>query len=190
MTFVQTPRLILRRFRWEDLDELAVLLADPEVMRFSVHGPYDYATVRDQALPAYIDSFDHPEGLIRLAIEVKATGRLIGFAGLARQILDDQPEIETGYRLLRDCWGHGYATEAVTAIRDYAFRNLGLKRLVAVIDPQNVRSQRVAEKIGMTFEKMAAFHGRLIRVYTISAERMMEITAGDPKSGRDGPTVR
>lgn len=170
MTVLHTPRLMLRPFRPEDLAALAALLADPEVMRYSVHGPLDLVTVREQTLPSYIESIDHPQGLMRLAIELLAGGQMIGFVGLGRQTLDGRDEVETGYRLFREYWGQGYATEAVIAMREFAFGPLGLERLIAVIDPQNVRSQRVAEKAGLAFEKLAPYHGRLIRVYAALAD--------------------
>ncbi|MSR60370.1 MAG: N-acetyltransferase [Planctomycetaceae bacterium] len=64
-----------------------------------------------------------------------------------------QPETEIGYRLARPHWGRGYATEAARALRDYGFGTLSLARLIALIDPRNAASIRVAEKIGLRYEK-------------------------------------
>jgi RimJ/RimL family protein N-acetyltransferase len=86
--------------------------------------------------------------------------RVVGYAGLFHfPDIDGQPEIEVGYRLAQSSWGQGFATEAVAAIRDYAFNVLCLPRLIAMIDPQNTASIRVAEKIGMHFEKEVMFEG-------------------------------
>jgi RimJ/RimL family protein N-acetyltransferase len=82
-----------------------------------------------------------------------------------------RPEIELGYRLARLAWGRGYATEAAHAVRDLAFTTLGLKRLIAMIDPANGASIRVAEKIGMQYEKDIVFGGynHPDRIYSISS---------------------
>src|SRR4051812_40748374 len=82
------------------------------------------------------------------AVVEKSTRDVIGYCGLSRfEDVGGQPETEVGYRLIRSAWGHGYATEAATAVRDYAFDTLSLTRLIAIIDPRNVASIRVAEKI-------------------------------------------
>jgi RimJ/RimL family protein N-acetyltransferase len=68
-------------------------------------------------------------------------------------------EVEIGYRLARSAWRQGYATEAARAVRDYAFFTLGIRRLIALIDPENLASVRVAEKIGMRYEKEVMLEG-------------------------------
>jgi RimJ/RimL family protein N-acetyltransferase len=67
--------------------------------------------------------------------------------------------VELGYRLARSAWGKGYATEATIAVRDHAFTSLGMKRLIAIIDPSNLASVRVAEKLGMRFESEVMLEG-------------------------------
>jgi RimJ/RimL family protein N-acetyltransferase len=84
----------------------------------------------------------------------KTHSAVLGYCGLFHfPDIDGQPEIEIGYRLSRSFWRQGYATEAVLAVRDYGFNVLCLPRLVALIDPQNVASIRVAEKVGTKYEK-------------------------------------
>jgi len=96
---------------------------------------------------------------------------VIGFCGLTRfDDVDGQPEIEIGYRLARAYWEQGLATEAALAVRDYACSQLGLRRLIALIDAENVRSIRVAEKIGLHHEKDTLFREKPVRVYAISFE--------------------
>jgi RimJ/RimL family protein N-acetyltransferase len=73
--------------------------------------------------------------------------------------VNGQSEIEVGYRLARESWGRGYATEAVRGVCEYAFRSLGLTRLIAMIDPANVDSIRVAQKAGMAYEQDIMFEG-------------------------------
>jgi RimJ/RimL family protein N-acetyltransferase len=176
---LETDRLLLRRFCAEDLSGLMTVLGDPEVMRFSVSGALDEATVKTSTLPSYIASYDGPLRLGRWAIIRKGDGGLIGFAGLGPQTLDECEEIEIGYRLARQEWGRGYATEAVVALRDYAFDVKRLPRLIAIIDPSNMRSQRVAEKIGMRYERDAPFYGRSIRVYAMTSHERRTTIAAD-----------
>lgn len=92
-------------------------------------------------------------------IEQQSHG-LLGYCGLFYfPDVNGQPEVEIGYRLAQSAWGKGYATEASIAVRDYALGILGMKRLIAIIDPSNVASIRVAEKIGMHYEQDVMFDG-------------------------------
>lgn len=85
---------------------------------------------------------------------------VIGYCGLFFfPDIDGQTEVEIGYRLAKSAWGKGYATEAAKAVRDFAFTALGIKRLIAMIDPSNVPSIHVAKKIGMTYEKEVMLEG-------------------------------
>ncbi len=94
------------------------------------------------------------------AVVTKSNPEVIGYCGLFYfPDLGGQPEIEIGYRLARSAWGLGYATEAAHAVRDYAFSTLGMKRLIAMIDPSNIASIHVAEKIGMQYEKDIMLEG-------------------------------
>jgi RimJ/RimL family protein N-acetyltransferase len=88
------------------------------------------------------------------AVVERSRREVIGYSGLFYfPDVGGQPEVEVGYRLVHTAWGKGYATEAAQAVRDYAFTKLGIKRLIALIDPGNIASIRVAEKIGMHYEK-------------------------------------
>ncbi len=169
MIVLETPRLLVRRFTLADADAVAEILGDPEVMRFSVSGPMNSEQVRIKTIGDYLASYDNDLGIGRWAIERRLDGRLIGFCGLMPQEVDGHKEIEIGYRLARDAWGQGLATEAVLAVRDYAFTRLGLARLIAIIDPENVASQRVAIKAGLRYEKNFIFHQRNVRVYAVES---------------------
>jgi RimJ/RimL family protein N-acetyltransferase len=108
------------------------------------------------------------------AVVEKSSGNLIGYCGLFYfPDINGQPEIEIGYRLAREAWGQGYATEAVLAVRDLAFDSLGLTRLIAMVDPDNAASIRVAEKAGMTYEQDVVFQGYTHpdRVYSVGRDR-------------------
>ena len=144
-----TPRLLLRRWRREDREPFAALNADPEVMRH-FRAPLDRA-----ASDAFVDrieaSFDEL-GYGLWAVEVVADGRFIGFTGLARHTFPAPftPCVEVGWRLARDAWGHGYATEAARAALDVGFGELRLAEIVSMTAASNVRSQAVMRRLGMT----------------------------------------
>jgi [ribosomal protein S5]-alanine N-acetyltransferase len=166
MKVVETPRLILRYFKEDDLDQIASILADPDVMRFSLSGP----KTREQTqefLEAVFYSYEYRKRGLYAVIH-KADTNLIGFCGLLDWEIDGQPEIEIGYRLDPAYWRQGLGTEAAIAVRDYGLNQLKLKRLIAVIQPENKASIRVAEKLGMRAEKEMDFKGLLVRVYALS----------------------
>jgi RimJ/RimL family protein N-acetyltransferase len=146
MTMLTTARLALREMTPADLDDMAALLGDPEVMRH-----YPKPRSRDEAL----DWIEWNQGLYRRygyglwLMTLRSTGEFLGDCGLTPQPVGGRPEIEVGYHVRADRQGNGYATEAATAARDYARDVLGLTRLVAIIAPGNEPSQRVARKIGL-----------------------------------------
>jgi [ribosomal protein S5]-alanine N-acetyltransferase len=109
---------------------------------------------------------EHGHGLY--AVVLKATGDVIGDCGLVTQQIDGGPELEVGYHLRRDQWGHGYATEAVRGCMQYAFRTLGAAKVISLIQPENLPSRRVAERNGMTVERSVSFHGLPHLVYAMS----------------------
>lgn len=147
-----TPRLRLRQWRDEDLEQMAELNEDPEVYEFLSRRPD-----RAETAAGIERSIAHFEryGFGHFAVEGRAgdvAGQLLGFAGVRYPTFI--PEVahrpELGYRLGRPFWGRGYATEASQAARDDAFERVGLSELISLIDPGNRRSQRVAEKMGMS----------------------------------------
>lgn len=168
MTVLQTKRLTLRRFTQIDDRALACVFADPKVMRFGD------GIKSDEWIQDWVDgciSGYRDRGWGPLAVIENASGNLIGYCGLFHiPDVNGRPEIEIGYRFARESWGRGYATEAVLAVRDWAFDSLGLTRLVAMIDPNNTASIRVAEKAGMEYEQDVVFEGYTHpdRVYAIS----------------------
>jgi len=154
-----TERLRLRPLARDDLDLLATLFSDPEVMRFSL-GLLD----REQAL----EKLDRmlATGWDSFVVERIEDDRFAGICGLAPQTVDDIDEVELGYRLMPDSWGRGIATEAARACRDHAFETLGLPRIISIIEAANVASIRVVEKVGLRFEKETRMWERPVRVYS------------------------
>jgi [ribosomal protein S5]-alanine N-acetyltransferase len=169
--FLETPRLTLRPFSEEDLDRLAELMADSDFMRFSL-GVY----MREQTAASLEKLLDWDrDGLpSQFAVIVRSKGLLAGYCGFYPQQIDGENEIEIGYRLDPQYWNRGFTTEAARAIRDHAFRDLKLPRLISLIHSENMPSRRVAEKNGMTPEKETIYRGFRTVVFAISRERWLE----------------
>ena len=149
-----TDRLTLRGWREDDAEPYAAITADPEVMRF-MGGTLDPAQAwREIAL--YLGHFDL-RGYGLWAVE--RDGELIGRVGLWRPA--GWPGLEVGWLLGRPAWGHGYATEAARAAVEFAWIELGAEQLISLIAPDNVASQRVAERLGM----------RRLRDYSLRGKR-------------------
>ena len=146
---VETPRLLLRDWTDADAEPFAAMNADPRVMEFFPRG-LDRAD--SDSLISHIRASITRDGFGLYAVEAKDTGAFVGFTGLARPGFDApfMPAIEIGWRLARESWGNGYATEAAGAAVDHAFGSLGLDALVSYTTEWNRRSRRVMEKIGMT----------------------------------------
>ena len=151
MTELRTERLLLRQWREEDREPFAALNADPVVME---HFP---STMTREASDAFVD-FNMitigARGWGLWAVEVTETRTFIGFVGLNEATFEAHftPALEIGWRLARDAWGRGYATEAARAVTDFARDELGLAEIVSFTSTTNVRSQRVMERIGMTHD--------------------------------------
>jgi [ribosomal protein S5]-alanine N-acetyltransferase len=158
MLTLNTERLILRYFHILDSEAMFRIFGDAEVMRYG-NGVQSREWVRDW-LRNCIEHDYQSWGFGPYAVIEKSDGNVLGYCGLFYfSDIDGQAEIEIGYRLARSAWGKGYATEAALAVRDFAFTSLGIQRLIAMIDPANVASIRVAEKIGMNYEKEIMFEG-------------------------------
>jgi len=179
MVIAEAQRVFLRCFHAADLDAMAEVFGDPEVMRYGL-GPQSREWVQNW-LRGCLEDYYRKWGFGLWAIVYKPDRRVIGFCGLTRyDDLDGHPEVEIGYRLAQAYWGRGLATEAVGAVRTYAFDVLTLPRLVAVIDPDNRASIRVAEKSGLRYEKNVIFRGHSCKLYTIDAACRYDQPAAAP----------
>jgi RimJ/RimL family protein N-acetyltransferase len=167
MKIIETPRLSLREFTPQDADALALVLSDPETMR---HYParYDRAGVEqwiDRNRRRYRE-----DGVGLWAMELNKGQELIGDCGGVLQQVDGEPLYEIGYHVRRDLWGRGFATEAAIACRNWAFAHLKTDRLISLIRPENLRSIRVAERVGMTLWKEVSWRGLPHYIYSMVRE--------------------
>lgn len=148
---LETERLLIRPWTPDDRRDFIALTEDPEVMRY-VHGgkPYSDAEVDEWFTRQERQMREHD--LCMGAMIEKSTGRLIGVAGT--QPLGTTGELEIGWWLASDRWGRGYATEAGAAAMRHVLETLGRKRALAIIDPANEPSKRVARRLGMTYDRL------------------------------------
>lgn len=149
---LETQRLLLRHFTMEDLDELFALYRDPEIRRYFPEGVLTLEETKEELEWHMHGHPRHPELGLWGAIH-KGTGKFIGRCGLLPWEIDGRLEIEIAYLLDKSYWGQGLATEAAHGLLYHGFRQLHFPRLICLIDPDNIASQRVAEHIGMTLER-------------------------------------
>jgi ribosomal-protein-alanine N-acetyltransferase len=167
---LQTERLILRSFRGEDVDAMAQLFANPDFMRFSL-GVF---TERKKTVEFIekVMAWDRAEMPSQFALVLRGQHAVIGYCGFHHH--PEVPgEIEIGYRLHPDYWNRGLITEAARAVRDHAFADLKLRRVISLIHPENTPSRRVAEKNGMKIEREITFRGFPTLVYAITREQWL-----------------
>ncbi len=156
---LESARLILRPWREEDQKFVGAILGDPEVMRFSDAGELG-ASHQEVWLRGILRAVTANELPGNLAIEHKASARVIGYVSLSRDLTRvGREESEIGFRLARSAWGRGYATEAVQRMIEAAKSITSTQRVVAIVDPHNHRSVRLIEKIGMMYERDVMFEG-------------------------------
>jgi ribosomal-protein-alanine N-acetyltransferase len=168
VTVLQSERLQLRPFREEDLDDLAALLADAEVMPFLADGK---PLTREESQVRLERAMDHwqQHGFGLFALFDRGDGRFVGRCGLG--YFHDVGDVELSYAVARPYWGRGLATEAVQRVLRYAFEELNLPRVVAAALVENVASQRVMARAGMTFSRDLMFDGYRAVLYAIDNPR-------------------
>lgn len=152
MPELETSRLILRRWKEADREPFYRINSDPRVMEF-----FPACLTRDEsdAVIGRINMHFDKHGYGAFAAELRSTGELIGYVGLWIPAFEAYftPCVEIGWRLHADHWNQGLATEGAEAVLRYAFGELGLPEIVAYTVPANLRSRRVMDKLGMTYER-------------------------------------
>jgi ribosomal-protein-alanine N-acetyltransferase len=162
---IETDRLRLRRLRGSDVDNLAALFADPNVMRYVGNGqPCDRAET-EKALVS-ITAHWHRHGFGRWAVEEKGSREFVGYGGL--RSLFGTPEVV--YHLATRHWGKGYATEMARAFLKFGFDEKRFYRIVAIAKPANTASIQVMKKLGMHFEMQTRYYDIEVIQYAITAD--------------------
>lgn len=143
-----TTRLVVRQLALKDVDAIATMDTDPEVTRFT--GGPETGPAHREDLEGWVDDEGDPFGLgMWVVTPQQAPERFLGWVMLW-PLIGWEPEVEIGWRFARDVWGQGYAPEAARPVMEHGFAAVGLDTIVAVLDPDNHRSRRVCEKLGMT----------------------------------------
>ncbi len=175
---LETQRLLLRGWRPEDRTPFAALNADPEVMR---HFPAPLTRRESDALADRIETYMERVGWGLWAMEERATGRFLGFTGLARPNFEApfMPAVEIGWRLDRAAWGHGFATEAARAAAAFGFDQLELEEIVAFTVAANERSVAVMRRLGMTRDPAGDFDHPLVQSPHLRRHVLYRLTAAD-----------
>ncbi|QEM81806.1 GNAT family N-acetyltransferase [Halomonas binhaiensis] len=169
---IETPRLRIRLFSSDDVAPLARIIGDPEVMKYSLHGVYDENATRQ--FMAWCHNCQAAHGYSPWAVEDKVSGELMGFSGIYPETVNGQEEAGLGYRFARHRWNRGFATEANLAVLEYVFTQRQVPTVIALIEPENAASVRVAEKTGFRDFVETRFENRNVRAYRISRDRWLE----------------
>jgi RimJ/RimL family protein N-acetyltransferase len=151
---IRTERLLLRRWRDEDRDPFAAMNADPAVME---HMQGLMPRERSDAFVDRIEAHWEEHGWGLWAVEVPAEAAFVGYVGLWPAEYLAPKMVEVGWRLAAEHWGHGYATEAALEALRFGFTEVGLPEIVSFTVPQNVRSRRVMERIGLVRDPSGDF---------------------------------
>jgi RimJ/RimL family protein N-acetyltransferase len=145
---ITTPRLTLRPFTMEDLNPLFEILQQPNIFQYFPR-PGTPSLERVERIIAFYIKQAEDYSFSCWAVDLKETGELIGWCGLNH--LPETDEDEVAYLLSQAHHGEGYATEAARASLDFGFNTIGLARIIALVHPENIASQRVIQKSGMAF---------------------------------------
>jgi RimJ/RimL family protein N-acetyltransferase len=162
---METERLQFRCYTNDDFPFFASLWADSDVVQFIGKGvtrstEEAQKSFQEWLLPGY------REGRGLYLILHKDNERPIGHAGVVQQAVDGKKEFEIGYWIAKEYWGNGYATEAAVFFKQYASEQLGINRLICLIQQQNKKSVNVALKLGMKHENNTTFNTIPVNVYT------------------------
>lgn len=168
MIILETERLLLRHLNDDDAEFMLELLNDPSFIENigdrkirELDGAKAY--IRNGPVASYAKN-----GFGLYLVQLKETRESIGMCGLIKR--DQLKDVDIGYAFLPRYWSKGYAIESALSVKEHARAEIGLKRIVAIVDPRNAGSIRVLEKLGMTFEKMVKLAADDIELKLFSVE--------------------
>jgi ribosomal-protein-alanine N-acetyltransferase len=154
MKILETKRLLLRHLEPDDLDDLFRLYRDPDIRRYFPEGTLTYEETKEELEWFFNGHPEHPELPLWATIH-KDSNQFIGRCGLLPWTIDGSYEVEVAYMIAKEYWRQGLGSEAAQAILEYGFDHLQVSRLICMIDKENQASMKVAQKIGMSFEREA-----------------------------------
>ena len=169
-TQIETERLILRPHTMDDVEPSYQMNLDKEVSRYTGDGGVQtreeiHRRIKENVLGDYAKY-----GFGRFAVILKSENKFIGFSGL--KYLPDLDEVDLGYRLIRQYWGKGYATESALASLDFGFNQLGMDKIIALALPENKASIHIMDKLGFEFDKKVVEDGLEAVQYVLWNEKV------------------
>ena len=183
---LETPRLVLRQFTEDDVDNLFDLNSDPEVMRYLTGGrPTPREEIRDQIIPFQLAVYDRFDRLGTWAAESVDSGEFLGWFHFRPGLGTDTTNIDLGYRLRRPAWNKGYATEGSSALISMGFTGLRVERVFVHTMAVNAASRRVMEKCGLALVRTTPYEG----AYFIEGAERGEVECALAKSEWEARTA-
>jgi ribosomal-protein-alanine N-acetyltransferase len=170
---IETPRLILRPFSETDANEAFEWLGDEIVMKYIPYGHDKSVAQSEKRIKTYMEQFDL-YGYSKYVVVEKHTGKLIGDCGIMN--LHGLDLNELGYRMARKYWGKGFATEAASAVLNYAHKNLGFTEIYAIVEKQNTVSvHMIQDKFGFLFKQKIQCFDADLDLYYIDLNKMTTV---------------
>ena len=166
---IETKRLLIRPFKMEDIEPSYTMNLDAEVSKYTVDGGVVSKKEIERRIIENVFGDYAKYGFGRLAVELKEENKFIGFTGL--KYLEDMDEVDLGYRFMKEYWGKGIATESGKACVNLGFNKLGLKKIIAMVLPENTGSIHVLEKLNFIYEKEILEDNQLATLYTLIKEK-------------------
>ncbi|MFB6342084.1 GNAT family N-acetyltransferase [Saccharicrinis sp. FJH62] len=165
---IETDRLLIRPINLDDIEPAYAMNLDADVSKYTGDGGVVSRKEIERRIKEDVLGDYEKYGFGRLAVELKGENEFIGFTGL--KYLQELHEVDLGYRLMKKYWGRGIATEAARASLKLGFDKLGLKKILALVLPENSASIRVLDKLKFSFEKNIFEDNHRVRVYSIYNE--------------------
>ncbi|MCA1992155.1 MAG: GNAT family N-acetyltransferase [Coleofasciculus sp. S288] len=186
MCEIETPRLQLRQFTFDDVDDLYCIYSHPDLIKYlSNDKPFQKEHTR-AAINSLVKNWQQYRFGI-WAVVYKKHEKLIGHCGL--RFLENTREIQLSYLLLPSYWGKGLGTEAASSVLSYAFEVVCLDRIVAIAKPENMASRRVMEKVGMKYQEDAYYYDNHVVYYSISRDAYRYRNRGFKHTTNNGTLV-